>query len=520
MKNTSKILLTLILVIALCLRLSFTVISNEPFSVDSWPLIRIAGKIQENPNIPIWFDEAFDGYNNHWPGVILSSLITSVVTSIGLEEIYKFTYVMALNFSTLLLIYVILRNLLNSKSSAILSLLYFATIPSLLVFTSATLKEVYAYPLFYSIILLTILPRKGYWRPLIVLSILALSISMSHHLATVMCIGILLNTLVVLSIAKIIGSIQATSINERYLSAIITCTSIFFTLYYLVYGRYGFTIPFTLNDAYLYLIYTIVVYVSYILYLKIGMSKLVVGLSFSIIVLLVSLVPRTSLLPGFPALPWDTLLYAIPVILPFTCFLKIFRPKNIVEALIVGMLLVNVINILFISLAKPELNTVFHRLANYIILMNTMLIAYTWKQVKLSLRPLIALIPLITIISGAIVVYDIITGIDNISYYWFYRKSEVLGLNNVIALSTQEYIIGDAKIRYYTMLLENTSFIPLKTLMSKSTNLNNALVILYRDNYVKGYIISLIPYKINIINYIVSSSNRVYDNAYINAFTR
>ncbi|MCD6196458.1 MAG: hypothetical protein J7J82_06710, partial [Staphylothermus sp.] len=149
--STSKaVLLGTVLVTALLLRIAPSFYSNNLFSTDVWPLYRDTLVSINNPSLKIFDDKFFDGYNNHWPGVILSTTYYSVLTGLNPSYVYMYVYVIVLGLSIMLGFFILAKRFEKNISPTI-SLLIFSLIPSLIVFTASPLKEVYAYPLFYII---------------------------------------------------------------------------------------------------------------------------------------------------------------------------------------------------------------------------------------------------------------------------------------------------------------------------------------------------------------------------------
>ena len=58
-----NVLLLVVLVVVLVLKLYPTLITELPFSIDSWPLIRQVELLVGNPDTIIWDDTLFDGYS-------------------------------------------------------------------------------------------------------------------------------------------------------------------------------------------------------------------------------------------------------------------------------------------------------------------------------------------------------------------------------------------------------------------------------------------------------------------------
>ena len=513
-----------VLVTATLLRLAPVLYFNEPYSVDSWPLIRDSNILMTNPNIKIWNDSILDGYNNRWPGTILATLLYSIITGLSVIDTYKFFGPLISSLTALILMYAILRRIYKSSAASVHALTYFALALPLLVFTSATIKEVYAYPIFYSIALLTLITisRWGINAPAIVITtLLATAISMTHHLASIMLIGILVSTHTIYLLLRLLGRLTNPGINYSNLLIPLAILSTVFATYYFMYGIEGFKIPLSLDDVITYLVYAATIYLTYALTRLISSRtrKLMSILAILVVLITLLILPRKSPLPGIgPINDPSIIIYILPPLLPIF-IIKLSGASNHVGVFITGLYLLLATNIAYVVLAKPELSGVFHRIANYLIIANTLLIANSLLSKNFRVKAYILTLLLITITCSIVGTLNRIQGGDGVTYYWTFRPSEVSAFSTISNLIEESITItGDAKVAYFYSIQHNVdSGAFLKFIQQGSMNaLRNKLVLLYSDNYRWGYVVSLNSISIKPYRSIILKLDRLVDFGYVN----
>ncbi|RLG80053.1 MAG: hypothetical protein DRO40_11785, partial [Thermoprotei archaeon] len=264
------IILFLVLVIGLVFRLIPTTVFNEPYSTDIWPLIKISKKLLDNPGLKIFDDKFFDGYNNRWPGVVLSTTVASIITNLDIYTIYRYLHPIIVITTFSVLVYILLHTFHGNKKYCFIGLLYFLSVPSLIVFTSALLKEIYAYAFLYILLIYALRKWSSLREEILLILIVSLALTITHYLVTLMAVGILGSTLMAYLIARAMGHLgpfEQDHIIPQIISIFIIISLIFSTYYSLV-GHTAFKIRFTVYDLLPYVFYSTFVFGSYTLYLR------------------------------------------------------------------------------------------------------------------------------------------------------------------------------------------------------------------------------------------------------------
>ena len=528
-RNRSSLayILFIVLVIGLVFRLTPTTVFNEPYSTDVWPLIKISRKLLENPNLKIFDDRFFDGYNNRWPGVVLSTTVISIITDLDIFTVYRYLHPIIVITTFSILVYILLQTLCGNKKLCSIGLLYFLSVPSLIVFTSALLKEVYAYAFLYILLIYALRKWSSLRREVLLILIVSLALTITHYFVTLIAVGILGSTLIAYLIAKAmghLGSFEKDHIISQIIS-ILLIISLTFSTYYSLVGHTAFKIKFAIYDLLPYLFYSIFVFGSYTLYLRHGKGFIpkIIILSIVSSLLILAIALGVPMLSGLEIRSNVIPYYIVPVALPFILFINRESSRQyLLNYLLNGILLFMMINTLFIVFSRPEFSTIFHRIANYLVLANTLLIVSRLSITRRKTVKVIApALSIVSLIFGGIVVMGVATGMDDLVYYWTYREPEIYGFNYALKYSTDEMILsGDAKASYYISIDRSVDeSIVLKAQYTNYHIDNRSIVILYKDNYVWGYVVSLSVYKIDRFIDQLTSIYRIYDNSYVNILT-
>lgn len=522
-KNKLSYILFTVLVIGLVFRLIPTTIFNEPYSTDVWPLIRISRKLLDDHDLKIFDDSFFDGYNNRWPGVIMSTTIVSIVSAIDIFIVYRYLDLVFITVTFSILVYILLKTLYKYKNLCSIGLLYFLSAPSLIVFTSALLKEVYAYVFLYLLLIYALRKWNSLRVSVLLIFIVSLGLIISHYFVTLMTIGILSSTLIVYLIARTMGHIRNLKMDYIILQImlILTIVSINFSIYYTLYGHTGLKFKLTVYDLLHYLFYSIFVFSSYTLYLKLnrGFELKIVILAIISFLLILATILDLPMLPGLELKSRTILYYIIPAILPL--FMWLSNREMAGQCLLCGIFLFLMINVLFIVFSKPELSSIFHRIINYMILANTLLVTFSLTRKITRERSLListSALSIVSLVFGGIVVIGIAMGIDDLVYYWSYREPEVHGFSYPLEYSLDKITFsGDAKVLYFLGIEKNVDVtILFKNLYLDHSVNNDTIILLYKDNYVWGIVVSLNIYKIDRFIEQMIMLNRIYDNVYVN----
>lgn len=523
MVNNNKAVVFLIVTFTLSIIIHIipAYVSNNLFSTDVWPLYRDAKILLEKPDAKIWDDKFFDGYNNHWPGTIFSTTIYTWITGIPLRIVYMYSYTIILSLGLFLLFYIVIRRLYSINAS-ILAIFILGYTPSYLVFTSSPLKETYAYPLFFAITyfaLRTLIDKVLEGRDLLVISILSIGLVLSHHLATFMLAGFLFG-FVFVSLAYYLWGKNLVSPLYMFKAFLIVLVIVgVFLLYYFAYGSTGLKIPSSPNNILIYILYGLVLYGGYLVFMDKRSNRLFIPIlaSLSTILFLMFFPNIARVLPGVSILGSRLFWYVLPMVLSIPFIIVV--GDDMVNLLLNGMGLFILYNIIYVLFGAPFFSSIIHRFINYIVFIMAIIVAYMWQKRSLLKKSLALFMVLATLLSGIIVVFNIVSYRDGVSYTWYYPISETRGFDTVFAYASDDLeIVGDTKIAYYGIMVKNIDSRPLlKTLYYKENPDNNQLFIIYYENYRVGYMVYLNYYSIDSV-FDRGSYNRLYDNYYVQAY--
>ncbi|MFN3267695.1 MAG: hypothetical protein ACK416_00380 [Zestosphaera sp.] len=455
---------------ALSIRLIPTLITNQPFSTDTWPLIRLSRVLLTNPECKIWDDSLLGGYHNRWPAVILESTLYSALT--GLEPAYFFRFVGVIITQTSMLIttYVLIRRY-RGTYAALLGALTLTTIPSLVIFTSTTLKEVYAYPL---ALLFVLLLTEYSLSTLLLAFLVAFSLVVSHPLTPLMTIAFLGSYLFVVWVKRLEGLLHSVSVRKHLLALLLLSST--YATYMSLYGWEGLTFKFGLSDFLAILAVGVAVYGWYVL-MGGDFTKSLLILTPGIISILVSN-PRFL---GFSLI----LLYAAPIIalLPYAWW---GRGRGGNGAIAAAILLPISVGTQYIAVISPLLMTILHRLLNYLFFAATAITASLNIRSEKTRKYAVIVLTTSLIVTATISINLTFYG-DPITYYWRYGDREVVGVSSVVKYVDSKKVCGDVKIKY--LISGVVTVDPLCGLRLSETDLG-VPAILYADNFRFGYALS------------------------------
>lgn len=474
-------------------RLIPTVYTGQPFSTDVWPLMKLSVEVVENPGISI-YSEYYGGYHNKFPAVSLYSIALSKILGLEIPLVYRYIIpLIIILVITLYGSYIIGKN----NRHGYLTLLYIGLIPSFLIYTSTVTKEGFSYIfLVQFLILLDILNRS---RPdLWVLTLSTISIfliSISNILTAIIFLitsyGYLLYILLLwdtIRDLKKIAIIPLFSISIIPTYILLVYPSITGSLIY----RIGF-----IRAILIAILITAIIYVRARFSCKRITCRHVVTDYIVALTIIVSSYILTYYL-GIFSIEYlvDVLLYSIPFIpIPFLILysrrsIRNKRTNHVYLWSSTWILLVTVLMVLMVVCGVGY--NVLHRLLDLLLILSLPIILLRTPYHK-YLTPLLLIALLIP--STILIEYRLLTGEDNISYYWLYRSDEIYMVHVVKNMSGYPMIGCDVKtwylFRYYGV---KPSFYYTQWLTGiKRKPSYRFLVFLYREDLSKGLVYSIKP---------------------------
>lgn len=486
----------IILLLAALIRLTPTLITGQPFSTDVWPLIRLCEILVANPDYRVWNHTVLGGYHNRWPAVLLEGSLYSKLTGLDVSVFFRYVGVAVTAILVVLSIYVLAKKLWGS-SAAILSSLTLASVPSLAIFTSATLKEVYSYPLLLALLLL--LPYRWGSNWVIPVATLSLALSISHPLTPLIAIASLASYIFI----NILGSLRRApgtclKLLGKSLAVLAILSSTYIT-YTILYGAGGLLYRPSLGD---YLSISLISVAIYGWYAVVGESS---ARSLPLILLVTGAI--TALTGNVLMEPW-LYAYTIPLVLALLPLLDT-RSRSPGDYVAISLLLPISVGALFTATVLP---TITHRILNYLSFVATITIGSLSSRRGVS-RTYAKLATVVSLATCLAVVFSTAVGSNPVTYYWRYSEEEVTAVEDLVRLS-KEGLCGDAKISYLvSYVAEVDTTCGLKLLRGSEIG---RPTVLYRDSLRLGYVVSPIDvFRVADPGRVLRSRNLIYSSAMV-----
>ncbi len=462
--------LLLVLLVAILIRLSPTAITDQPFSTDVWPLTRLCGTLLSNPDYRVWDHLVLGGYHNRWPAVLLEGTFYARVTGLSAEAFFRYVGVVATATVSILALYSLAKRLWGT-SSATLSSLALASVPSLAIFTSATLKEVYAYPL--ALTILHLLTRRPTSWGLTAVALLSLALSTSHPLTPLILIASVASYTYVTYVKLVQGS-QTSLSSVRPLLKPLAVLSLTYALYTALYSAGGLPYRLDLGD------YVNLVLIATAVY---GWYTLVGGSIAKSAPLIALAVGAISISAGYRTLgePW-LYVYVAPLALSLPIALRL---NPLESSLVTSVLLPVSVGALYVVTALPTLTTIVYRILNYLSFTVALVVGFlATRRSALRAYAVVA----ISLVSCVVAVLSTIAGANPLTYYWTYSEREVTGILEHVARLATGGICGDAKVAYLaSYVIDVDTVCGLKLLKGFDTG---RPTVLYWGNLRLGYVLS------------------------------
>ncbi len=482
--------------------------TGEPFSTDVWPLIRASEKIVADPGIRIWDDGKFDGYNNRWPGVILSSSLVSQLTGLSPRIIYSFLLLSISLLASSLTLYSFARRVVRNDVPALVLPLTLLFYPSTSVFTSSLLKEVYAYPFAFALLLIA---SRDIYHYLPLASIFIASMVLSHHLASIMISSMLIAIATTCTALRYIGFYRGSCPMEpRRCIVLGLITGGVFLTYYSIYGGRNMVMP-GYSDIVILIIYACFITMGTIAYLRFSRIGYIEGFVIMASILLLTM-PRTPLLIGLSIDYGELLPYVIPALTPY--ILLIDRrpiPRDLI-AMVYAFIIPPTTFSLYSIIAKPEFSSIVHRFMNYYFLPAGLLLG----SLSIYGRRLLRIFTII-VLSSLIISSSILIALSSHGYgpifYWRYSEAEVRGLEELSRILSSDSVCGDAKVYYFYIGVKRVDMGSILA-YSYSNRLSSltAPAIVLKHYFSRGYVVSISIYRIDSFLSSIHMFNRLFDS--------
>jgi len=490
--------MVLAIVIGISLRLIPTTVSGKPFSTDIWPLITLSQTLYSNPWHRIWDDSVFKGHHNKWPAVIFEGAIYTSVTGLDVEFFFRYVGVLITQLIVMLSFFSFVKRRLG-VAPALMSLYALTSLPSLIVFTSATLKEVYSYP--FAALLLLILFSRGYkLRKYFLLTLTAIALVASHPLTPLIVIAFIASYIFAIFVDYVKGGFRALELSGvRSLSASLILVTAIYILYMALYGSRGLIYRFSLGDYAKLGIIAISIYGWYFLvgkdaiyflpFMALGVTGLFISMSHRLInsTLAMYIAPAVIMLAPAIRRMWCRDIYIIL--------------SSISLPILVSMLYIA---------TTPVLMSILHRVLNCALVTAVAAVVYfAWRGGMLRIYAVVA--TLIGVALSIATAINIAVGMDPLVYYWRYSEGEVQGILTIARYMDYKGICGDSKIFYFVGHSIEVDIVCGLELF-QSSRIERPMV-LYIDNLRYGYVLSPIDiYPIYNFSKVLEKVSLVYNS--------
>lgn len=456
----SKVMLVTALALIPASRTIPSLLNNAVFSTDSWPLIRLTQLVVENPWIRVL---SLGNRHAKWPSATLFSAVFTEVTGVGVYDFYAFLGAPLMALALAILLYAVLGGVSEGFPRA-MSLLALLVYPSFTLFTSAYLKEVYAYPLALLLLYFTLRASKlPKWIGVLIASI---TLVLSHPLTPLVVIAYSLTLIYVELVDELKAGVKGGV--GRWWSLLVTAilTS---TLYALHASSAGPAYVFTSLDIAVLLAYAAFTYTTYFLLRGSGWGFCI----FALLVALASVIAYSALIEGVP-IGLSIIPYCLPIVLLLTGLREQAGGGRGSSA---PLLLPLGTGVLYTLTYAKWLSSITHRFLNYLVIPLALSIGkYSGVKPRLA-----ALITLILVFSGFVATLNASTGRDPLLFYW--RCSEVdVALEEFIEKYSARSVLAGAKYSY--MLgeeLTSTGLDVVSALRSCASTSGALLVISYEE---------------------------------------
>ncbi len=448
MRSNSGPLLYLLLVVSISLRVLPTYVTHEPFSTDSWPLLKDVRILLENSPIDIRSPK-FDGYNNFWPGSIIFSAVGSAIVGINFRDFMRYLFPIFSSLSPVL-VYFISKRLINQEDMSgnfaafMSSFMVGTSVPNLLI-GAGIVKESFAGPFYLALILSILIQRSTIFQLM-----MSFSIVLTHHLT-------LFNVIIIFTFMDLtlrwVRIKSGRTLEVSGPSSPLIILIILTVFYYAAFAKEGIRgidfssvllnfIPYLLLGLYLSFIAS-----------EPGESNArsrVLGKAAPLIAIIIGVLSTwRSPVPGLPKPDLINLLYVLPLVIFATAVPWALRYiGNSSRAILVSWLFSTLSIEAFSVISRcNECSPLAYREISFLIVPMIIISSFTFRYLN-RLKKIVALALIFLSLLIAITALSLtLSGGDRITYIWTYSPSEVR-IIEVIGYFGPKKVLSDNHISY------------------------------------------------------------------------
>ena len=447
--------LTIVFLIALVIRLYPTLITGMPFSIDAWSPIRNSEVIVKYTPINLE-SNLLDGYNSYWPANSFYGIILSYLTGVDSMEAMSIGIPLAGSL-TIVIFYALVYRVLSSHEVALIASLILATVYPYSFFTAGVTKETYANPL-YILLISLFLFRKGYWRTILLFTLVAVALVTAHHLSTIVTMLVLTSIILARIVIRVKKGIETDTYDFIFFSILLVAA----VLYYMLFAIRGFKYTIGFSDVISVISYEVVFFtaaVYIVLTYKYTSLRGFIESSITVIILtaLALISTRISIVVGAPVLPVYYIIYMAPFIVLSPIVVLGIR-KIIVKLEENKMTLIFWLTVLLgleayaVFSGSPLGLTLAYRIINFICIPFSILAGYALHEIYVELKNTriyrVLLVFVIVVSTIAISIYTLHASIhlheEYLGYFWQYNIQEYRAAEWLSKVSS-DVIAGDVK---------------------------------------------------------------------------
>jgi hypothetical protein len=490
-KQSRALVVAVVLALIPLTRLTPLILNNAMYSVDSWPLLRLVTIVLKNPSVKLL---ELNTHHANWPLSTLFAATYIEIVDVDPYSFYSCVGIIVLSFALSCLVYALVSHSTSyiQKVLALLSLLLYTPFT---IYTSAYLKEVYAYPIALTL-LLTLITGFGR-RYLLLAPLLIMALTLSHPLASLMVLSF---TVTYIYLKLVLWSKLGVG-NFRNVSILFTgfLLATIYPIYNILIVRPPVT--FTLTDIAILIAFAAAVYGLFFLIYPSRVSSL----SCALALVTVGVAGFMSIAIGF-SIHYTVICHSLPL---FTLAILLADPVSREALFSIAALLPIATLTLYTLTYASWLATIAHRFLNYFVIPVVLSLMLLAKK----LRKGVFVVLLTLFLSSSLALYNAYSGRDFITFYWRFTEMDIAlarliegsAGSKVIAGVKYAYMLGDAYV--------NSNTIALSKALQACAALNNVVLALNYDELVHGVPLSPLTYLKPLKN-IVYCHSLVYSNLY------
>jgi len=403
----------------------------------------------------------FDGYNNYWPAISLFGAIFSLITGLLVVDAMAISIPLVAAL-TIPLFYVLVRRITKNTKIALIATALLATAYPYTLFTAGVTKETFANPIYVCVLLIFLLVPS--WKRTLLFSLSSVVLVLSHHLATLVTIGVLIT----LTIGLLYSKDSKTRYSVKSNVGLLGILSGVAVAYFYFYSYSAFPASLSSSDLLTVGAHQLVVLAVILFFTsKAGFpsrkqllfcSSLIIMLSCFFVVLLT----QRPLVSSAPILPIHYVIYMVPfmVLLPVMMFAfdGLYERRSRLLLPLFWLSPIIALEGYAIFSGSPIGLTLTSRTLNFLILPLLILVGlafykcYTYSKNARGRRIIILGMVASLLVVALVNCYSLFASVSlkerYMGYFWLYRAPESVASALIYATTVNQTVAGDVKVFY------------------------------------------------------------------------